>query len=367
MKTAATSSLAKKLEAWFDRNARDLPWRRSPSPYRVWISEIMLQQTQVATVVPYFERFIARFPHVKSLADADEQDVLALWSGLGYYRRARMLHAVAREIVSKHAGEFPSEREAVLALPGIGPYTAGAILSIAFNQPEPIVDGNVARVFARITREMRQIKSKHAQAAAWAWARALVRTKGAKPRALNQALMELGATVCTPAAPQCDACPVSRFCAAKELGDAAKFPRVTKKPPPRLRRYIAWLAQDKQGRVLLVKRGLGENSLLPDGLWELPQSGWVLQPTRAAAASRPLHVVRQTIMNWKVELEVRAAKHVSTPRGADARWFELNELSSLPLASITRKALALIAGAKTPLQRSGTGGPSHAYSAASTR
>ncbi|CAG0933273.1 Adenine DNA glycosylase [Planctomycetaceae bacterium] len=338
MKPSGANTFAARLCAWFEQHARDLPWRREPTPYRVWVSEIMLQQTQVATVVPYFERFIARFPDVQTLATASEQDVLAQWSGLGYYRRARMLHASAREIVANHGGEIPGERKALLALPGIGRYTAGAILSIAFNKPEPIVDGNVARVFARITREKHTIKGKEAQAAAWRWADSLVGTSH-QPRVFNQALMELGATVCTPQNPRCIACPVSGGCEARQHGEQTKLPRAAKRAPLKIRRYIAWLAHDKRGRVLLVKRGPGEESLLPDGLWELPHKEVTGDTPRTAHP-----VVRQTIMNWRVELEVHTGKPPERSR-CESRWFSEFDLPSLPMASITRKALIRSAGA----------------------
>ena len=343
--TAQGAGMASKLALWFSHNARDLPWRRKPTPYRVWISEIMLQQTQVATVIPYFERFIARFPDVRSLAAATEHDVLALWSGLGYYRRARMLHAAAKEIVDRHAGEFPSGREAVLALPGIGRYTAGAILSIAFNRPQPIVDGNVARVYARVAREKRLIKSKRAQTAAWAWAEALVQSRRVQPRVLNQALMELGATVCTPQNPRCEVCPLARQCAARNHGDAAELPRTEKRPGLKSVRYNAWLGRDRRGRVLLVRRSQKLQSLLPIGLWELPVSG---SSTRrpVAGASKPLRVVRQAIMSSNVELAIyegRAPIHASCELG----WFSERQWDALPMASITRKALASYSAAST--------------------
>lgn len=342
MKPAAARQLGARLCRWFDDHARALPWRQDPSPYRVWVSEVMLQQTQVATVVPYFMRFIGRFPNVRALAAADEHDVLALWSGLGYYRRARMLHRAAREMVTVHGGAIPDNREALMKLPGIGRYTAGAILSIAFNKPEPVVDGNVERVFSRITRERRAIKSKDAREAAWQWAQSLVRA-ASKPRALNQALMELGATVCTPQNPRCDGCPVKAWCEARKHGEQSTLPRSRKRAALKTRRYVAWLARDRQGRVLLVKRGPGEESLLPDGLWELPhRSGEV--NLRASAVP---HVIRQTIMNWKVELEVHAGKPPRSIQG-EGRWFSKAELAALPMASITRKALRAAAGQDAP-------------------
>ena len=371
MKPAGAKQFAARLCAWFETSARDLPWRRDPSPYRVWVSEIMLQQTQVATVIPYFERFIARFPDVQSLAAASEHDVLALWSGLGYYRRARMLHEAAREVAAS-GGELPLEREALLVLPGIGRYTAGAILSIAFNQPEPIVDGNVERVFARLTRYRKDIKSATGQNAVWQWAHTVVREAaeaGVKPRVFNQALMELGATLCGPSETICVQCPVRKECEARKHGDQRELPKLPKREQASEVSYCALAALNSKGHVLLVRRNGG--SLLPDGLWELPHITDAVGSVAARMSIGLRHVqpagqVTQTITkfrltvnlqtgtwtgfgsDWGSDYRIQAMPRIKPARaiGGKARileggWFKPSELNGLPIASITRKLLRL--------------------------
>lgn len=363
--------VARLLEAWFAKHARELPWRRDPSPYRVWVSEIMLQQTQVATVIPYFERFIARFPDVQSLAAATEHDVLALWSGLGYYRRARMLHSAAREVAAS-GGELPRERNTLLALPGIGPYTAGAILSIAFNQAEPIVDGNVERVFARLTRFRKDIKSAAGQKAVWHWAENAVRDAaeaGVKPRVFNQALMELGATLCGPSETICVQCPVRKECEARKHGDQRELPNLPKREQASEVSYCALAALNSKGHVLLVRRNGG--SLLPDGLWELPHITDAAGSVAARMSIGLRHAqstghVTQTITKfrltvnlqtgtwtgfgsaWGSDYRIQAIQRIKPARaiGGKARileggWFRPSELTDLPMASITRKLLRL--------------------------
>ncbi|MBC7172514.1 MAG: A/G-specific adenine glycosylase, partial [Polyangiaceae bacterium] len=211
-----SDSIRSALLEWFDRAQRDLPWRRTLDPYAIWVSEVMLQQTRVETVIPYYERFLTRFPTPAALAEAEEDAVLAAWSGLGYYRRARMLHAGAREVVATYGGAVPEAREARLALPGVGRYTAGAIGSIAFGKPEPIVDGNVARVLSRVRFIETPPGRADTERRLWDEAERLV--YGERPGALNQALMELGATVCTPSSPRCTECPIARACAARSKG-----------------------------------------------------------------------------------------------------------------------------------------------------
>ncbi|HUR26931.1 MAG TPA: A/G-specific adenine glycosylase, partial [Planctomycetota bacterium] len=211
--TSTHSALRKSLASWYLAQRRDLPWRRTQDPYAIWISEAMLQQTRVETVIGYWARFLARFPDIASLARAREEDVLAAWSGLGYYRRAKSLCEAARAIVAEHGGRFPRSRESVLALPGVGPYTAGAVLSIAFDQREAIVDGNVARVFSRVFALEDVLGSASSQEKLWDLARELLPpTRGAGD--WNQALMELGATVCTARDPLCGTCPIARHCLA---------------------------------------------------------------------------------------------------------------------------------------------------------
>ena len=212
----------RQLLNWFDKNQRDLPWRKRKTRYRIWVSEIMLQQTQVVTVVAYFNRFMKRFPNVKKLAEADEADVLKMWEGLGYYRRARQMHAAAIKIVVEHNGKFPSDFEQVLALPGIGRYTAGAILSIADDQRLPIVEGNTIRVYSRLLNFQHSVNNATGQKVLWDFAETLV-TKN-RPGDLNQALMELGSEVCSVKSPNCTACPVANHCNALLQGTAESLP-----------------------------------------------------------------------------------------------------------------------------------------------
>lgn len=244
--------LRRALGAWYARAARDLPWRRDAEPYRVWLAEIMLQQTQVGTAIPYYERFLARFPTLEALAAADEEEVLAAWQGLGYYARARKLRAAAALVVGRHGGRFPAERAAALALPGVGAYTAGAVLSIAYDRPEAAVDANVARVFARLLGEERPLKSAAVKARLWRVAESLVPRR--RPGAWTQALMELGALVCTPRNPDCPACPATALCAARASGRTAQIPAPRrKKPPPVVEVAVAWAA-DAAGRLAFVRR-----------------------------------------------------------------------------------------------------------------
>lgn len=253
------------LSAWFSGAARDLPWRRARSGYAALVSELMLQQTQVDRVVPAFERFMARFPSVEVLAAAPEQEVLAAWQGLGYYRRARLLHAAARTVMASHAGVVPGESGALQALPGVGRYTAGAIASIVFGEQAPIVDGNVFRVLARLSARRAPFTDRAASATAWHDAEALVRAAVA-PGVANEALMELGATVCTPAAPRCAACPLAHLCRARAAGAPEEFPA----PKPRAeRRTVYWhaLVAVNGGAVLLEPRG--ERGLWAR-MWQVP-------------------------------------------------------------------------------------------------
>ncbi len=272
-------ALAAALAAWFDATSRDLPWRRERAPYAVWLSEVMLQQTRVDTVVPYFQRFLARFPDVRALAAAPLDDVLHLWSGLGYYRRARQLHATAREVTERHGGVFPAEAPALRALPGIGAYTAGAIASIAYGRREPLVDGNVARVLARLEGIGEPIKSPSAVRRVWAIAARLLPDE--QPGRFNEALMELGAMVCTPRDPRCDACPVSRFCAARAAGRERELPVVARKAAVPVVPAVAAVLVAPDGRILFARRREGG---LFGGLWEPPMvEGFRLGRPRASA------------------------------------------------------------------------------------
>ncbi len=260
---AAFPKLHSKLSAWFAAHKRDLPWRADRDPYRVWISEAMLQQTRVDAVRPYFARFLERFPTLRSLAEAPEADVLAAWSGLGYYRRARTLRQAARAIVADHDGVFPRERESLLALPGIGPYTAGAIASIAFDAREPLVDGNVARVLSRLFALDGDPRSSDAQL--WSLARELLPTESSCGD-WNQALMELGALVCTPREPRCGTCPLRAECRALEEDRVDELPR-PKPRPSAIAVDLVVIAVVADGRWLLERRP--SSGRMAD-MWQLP-------------------------------------------------------------------------------------------------
>ncbi|BCW94814.1 MAG: A/G-specific adenine glycosylase [Fimbriimonadales bacterium] len=248
--------LRRALLAWFAVHQRPTPWRDNPDPYRVWVSEVMLQQTQTATVIPYFERFIARFPTVQALADAPLEEVLRYWEGLGYYARARNLHRAAQQIV-QNGGRLPSTAERLCELPGIGAYTAGAIASIAFGQPTPVVDGNVTRVLARLLWLKGDLKTHAAQKQLWQLSEQLIDPQ--QPGAFNQAMMELGSTVCLPAQPRCGACPVSHLCAAYQRGQPTAVPEPSKRAATVTRVDVSAIIL-REGQCLLARRA-------PDGLW----------------------------------------------------------------------------------------------------
>jgi len=272
---ARAARIAEALSCWFRAHARDLPFRRTRDPYAIWVSEVMLQQTRVATVVAYYERFLARFPTVEALAAADEDEVLAAFSGLGYYRRARLLHAGARCVVARYGGALPRDEAALRTIPGIGAYTAGAIASIAFDRPAPAVDGNVARVLARldgIEDPAEQVAGRPGLAAR---ARALL--SAGRPRVLAQATMELGALVCTPQAPACDRCPVAGACHAHRTGRVDRIPAPRRRPARPQARFVAAVLRWRDG-VVLERRPAGG---LLGGLWCPP-----LAPCRARVRPR---------------------------------------------------------------------------------
>jgi A/G-specific adenine glycosylase len=309
-----TSSFQQRLLAWYDGNRRDLPWRRDRDPYHVWLSEIMLQQTRVAAVLEHYRRFLQRFPTVERLAAARESSVLAAWSGLGYYRRARMLHAAARKIVRERAGKFPANAEELRALPGIGRYTAAAIASIAFDEPVAVVDGNVERVLQRVLGKNVRGEEKW-QAAEWMLNRG-------RPGDFNQAMMELGATVCLPRAPMCLACPVFDLCATRgEL-------QTTEKSPRQRKLEIHYALHRRNGSVFLVKRQ-NDASLMP-GMWELPEL------SSANGTGEPYLTLRHsiTVTDYLVKVSRGAA-----PGGSGGRWFPRGRIATLPLTGLARKIL----------------------------
>ncbi len=344
-----------KLLAWYDAHHRDLPWRRSRDPYAIWISETMLQQTRVETVIPYYRRFLERFPDIGSLATADRDDVYEHWAGLGYYSRARNLHNAAQMMVADFAGNVPSNAEDLQKLPGVGRYTAGAVASIAYGEPEPVVDGNVIRVLTRLLDMRADVTRKPVLERLWHEAGSLAR--GARPGDINQALMEFGATVCTPKSPRCKrACPLARMCHARAAGTVDELPnKPRKKKPKPVEAVSVWLPRGN--RVLAVQRP--ETGLLAN-LWEFP--GGELERGEEAKA----HVER--IVRNSVGLEILnptyagTVEHIFTHRhlqlhvfraaGAEGRvglngyqahkWIAPKKFDSLPIASLTQKALELV-------------------------
>jgi A/G-specific adenine glycosylase len=339
---ALDSLLRERLLDWFAHTKRALPWRESRDPYRVWISEAMLQQTRVETVVPYFLRFVARFPDVQTLSAASIEDVLAHWSGLGYYRRARALHEAARTIVTQMGGAIPSSVESLRTLPGFGPYTAGAVSSIAFDEREPLVDGNVARVLARIFAIDTEPASKSFRESTWSQATRLVRA-GGDAGAWNQALMELGALVCLPREPACGACPVRHECRALAEDRVEDLPR------PKARRQPI----DVELQVLVVREGA--RILLeqrpPDGrmagLWQLPMletsPGELIAPAQFASPAlrvgEKIGEIRHTITSHRLRVHVHVGHSTGAADGSFA-WFPVGEVESLPRTGMTKKILA---------------------------
>ena len=347
-------TIALELLNWYRANRRDLPWRRTRDPYAIWVSEIMLQQTRVAVVVPYWERWMARFPTAGALAAAELDEVLSAWSGLGYYGRARNLHRGAQEVVARHGGAVPGSAAELRALPGIGRYTAGAIASMAFDLPEPLVDGNVARVLARLFAIEDDVKASATARRLWQIAGSLVPAHA--PGDFNQGLMELGATVCVPGPPRCEVCPLAARCQARAAGIEAALPRTPPRPrdadKPLLAGTAAWVA--RRGRLLLARR---RPDGLFGGLWELPQAaglpalrellagaGLELEP----AARSPVHVHRQVLSHRRLAIEVvpvaarGALSRGPAPGGPYERfaWHPLGGLDELGLAAATRAILA---------------------------
>ncbi|MCP4168502.1 MAG: A/G-specific adenine glycosylase [Chloroflexi bacterium] len=352
-------ALRRDLLIWFEENARDLPWRRDPSPYHTWVSETMLQQTQVTTVVPYYNAFINRFPYIAVLADATLDDVLKTWEGLGYYRRARNLHKAAGIVVSEHGGELPDDEQALLALPGIGRYTAGAIRSIAFALPAPILDGNVKRVITRLDDIEENIDNGPVERKLWQRASELVDPK--RPGVFNEAVMELGATICLPQKPLCLLCPVQKHCLAQDRG--TQYERPVRNQRRKVPHYdvvagIIWHAGDSE-RFMIAQRP-AEGML--GGLWEFP--GGKQEPGEHAVNA----LVRELEEELAIEVEVGEhlldidhafthfritlhAYHVRHIGGEpqclgvdDWRWVTLPELDGFAFARTDRRIIEALQG-----------------------
>ncbi len=358
---ARIKRLRQRLLAWYDENQRDLPWRRSPDPYAIWISETMLQQTRVETVIPYYERFLERFPDLQSLAAADREDVYELWAGLGYYSRAHNLHRSAQLLVREYDASIPSDTQTLRKLPGVGRYTAGAVASIAFDRPAAVVDGNVTRVLARVLNIRADVARPDVRERLWAEAGALARCS--RPGDLNQALMEFGATVCTPRSPGCGGtCPLGPVCHGRRAGGVEALPNKPGKKKPRpVEAVAAWL--QRRDAVLAAQRP--ETGLLAN-LWELP--GGEL-PTGTEPKDEVTRLLRE-----RIGLEVIGLAHVGTIEHTfthlemnlhvfrcrrvlgrvrlreyqSYRWVRASQIAALPQATLNRKALELVQAAQDP-------------------
>jgi A/G-specific adenine glycosylase len=352
----AMKTFQRRLLDWFGAYRRELPWRASRDPYRIWVAEIMLQQTRIAAVMPYYERFLAKFPTVESLARAPQDDVLTVWSGLGYYSRARNLHRAAQEIVVRHGGEFPRTLDAALALPGIGRYTAAAVLSIAYDAPLAVLDGNVARVLARLGAIRGDLRAPRRWRELSASAQRLLAPES--PGDWNQALMELGETICTPQIPRCPACPVSRWCLARARGLTREIPAPRKKRAPVRVRIAAAILRDPRGRTLLVRDPGAHDDVLFSRMWQFP----AVEVARHAQSELAAHVEKILDLDAaSLELEaLPAARHGVTfrnvtllpflarvarlPKRARTRVLPLDRLRQLPVSSATHKIAAALNG-----------------------
>ena len=337
------------LRAWYRRHHRPMPWRSTRDPYRIWLSEVMLQQTQVATATPYYQRFLGRFPTLTDLARAKPADVLTAWAGLGYYRRARHLHEAARVVVREHSGKVPNDPELFAQLPGVGRYTVGAVMSIAFGLPIPVLDGNVARVLSRIGALQLSVRDPRGARALWDLATRWMPKRD--PSEWNQALMELGAMVCAPRAPRCGECPVATQCKAFALGSAEDFPPATvRRATRRVRRAIVVI--ERTGALLMVRL----SGALLDGLWEPPgierRAG---RPLRAALAQElerlgvdarlePLReVIRHRITDRDIEVQLwRGTLASPLPRRVALRFVDPHA-PRVAITALAKRVAALMA------------------------
>jgi A/G-specific adenine glycosylase len=351
-------SFRKRLLAWFAKHKRDLPWRHSPTAYRIWVSEIMLQQTTVKMATPHFERFLKAFPTVEKLAAADETQVLRLWEGLGYYRRARAMHAAAKQVVDEHGGEFPRDVAALQSLPGIGRYTAGAIVSMAYNLPAPILETNTIRLLARLVGYRGDPTKSVGQKLLWSVAEEIL--PRASVASFNQALMELGSLVCTPANPQCERCPVAQLCEARATGVQNEIP-----PPPVKTKFTsvreAAIVVRKNGQVLVRQCGAKERWA---GLWDFPRFEIVSegplfirdeliakvreQTGITAEPGNLLTTIKHGVTRYRITLDCYGAHFKAGRLAADQpiRWIRPAELTELPLSTTGRKLANLVSNKK---------------------
>jgi A/G-specific adenine glycosylase len=352
----ALSKFRKRLLGWFAESQRDLPWRRTKNPYHIWLSEIMLQQTRVAAAIPYYERFLSAFPEVKPLAEAPEEEVLRRWAGLGYYSRARNLQKAAQQIVAEHGGKFPDGLEKALALPGIGAYTAAAILSIAYGKKLGVLDGNVARVIARLGAVRGDLRSGGRWQRLQEKADELLAPKA--PGDWNQAIMELGATICTPRSPQCLLCPVAEFCEARKLGLAGVIPEKSRQREMVEVTLAALVIVDAHGQTLLLPHEKSPAktdrhvATLLSRMWHFPtiEVKGNAQKELWTAAKRSIFSGEKLPRRFQ---ELRKVRHAVTyrqitlipfrmnvrelPRVPNARILPLDDLSAVPVSNLTRK------------------------------
>jgi A/G-specific adenine glycosylase len=338
---AELARLRASLVGWYEAERRDLPWRRTRDPYAIWVSEVMLQQTQVKTVLGYYERWMRRFPTLRALAAAEEADVLHAWQGLGYYSRARRLLSGARAVAERHAGELPRDVTALLALPGIGPYSAGAIASIAFGLPEPIVDGNVVRVLSRLFALRGDPAKAPLKQELWGLARQLAQCD--RPAELNQSLMELGATVCTPVSPRCPQCPVRQQCRALEQGLEQSLPELAKRKAPT--EVLTAAAYVRRGDSILLRQ-MPESAPRWAGLWVLPFAEHAANEAPGLAADRALkelglaarpgklvRTARHSITRFRITLSIVECALGRPPRKG-AAFFDRRSVAELALPSV---------------------------------
>jgi A/G-specific adenine glycosylase len=338
----------RRMLSWFTKRKRDLPWRRSKDSYRIWLSEIMLQQTRVAAVIPYYERFLENFPDVHALAAAPADHVLKNWAGLGYYSRAKNLQRAATEIVQRHSGEFPREYEAAMSLPGIGRYTAAAVLSIAYDSPHAVLDGNVARVLARLFALRGDLRLP----ATWRKLESAAQNLLARNSTgdWNQAMMELGAMVCTPKSPRCEECPVEKWCRARKLGLEETLPEARKKRATVDVTLAAAVLIDPRGRTLLIRQP-GDAGALFSHMWQFPAQDTTGTNSLTSIAAHlseklglptngnvvPLAPARHTVTFRNIRLEPYLVRVARLPRIAHASVVVLADVPSMSISNATRK------------------------------
>jgi A/G-specific adenine glycosylase len=342
-------ALRRRLLAWHTRHGRhDLPWQRSRDPYRIWVSEIMLQQTQVSTVIPYYQRFLKRFPNVASLARARLDSVLHHWTGLGYYARARNLKKAAEIIVREHGGRFPRDLESVVALPGIGRSTAGAILAFAFDQRHPILDGNVKRVLARLHAVVTPVNRRDTEQQLWRLAEHY--TPRARVADYTQAIMDLGATLCTPRKPDCVRCPLTLQCAARAEGEPERYPVRTARKALPVKKTVMLMIRDVRGRVLLTRRPA---SGIWGGLWSFPECTSAHQAVAhcrdtlglRVAPGKPWKALHHRFSHFHLQIHplparLVGANAITAAQGVTAAWFQPTRGAARGLASPVQNLLA---------------------------